>query len=251
MHFPVTIITEDGDYDSVLAPYSENIQVAPYIDRAKAEVIKEKREEMSWAKKEKNKKLLEYLESAYDWADDESLFKSIQERGKIDGIKYDHEGNRLTTYNPNSKWDWYQLGGRFPDMLILKNGEKADEAKIQEVDFEAYKLKGTEYQHTVRRWKLVVEEKELKQNEKLEDYADIFTSKESMLSDYGDFETYLKCANSFLTWNLLYNGVWYRPEDDCLICNDQELNKKYLDTFFSIMSQLDPEHYIAVVDCHI
>lgn len=252
MHFPVTVITEDGDYDSVLAPYSENIQVAPHIDRTKAEVIEEKREEWSWAQKEENKKLLEYLKSTYDWADDESLFKSIVKRGKVEGIKYDREGNRLTTYNPQSKWDWYQLGGRWANFLHIKGKRwRANESRVKNIDFKAYSLPEKEYYHCSRTWQVLVEELPLRDGERKEDFGGVFENKDSLLADYGDYDTYMKCMNSYFTWNLLYNGVWYQPNDNSLICNDQELNKKYLDTFFSIISQLNPEHYIAVVDCHI
>lgn len=40
-----------------------------------------------------------------------------------DNFGYKKEGDKYTRYtNPNSKWDWYQLGGRWSDFLKLKHG---------------------------------------------------------------------------------------------------------------------------------
>lgn len=39
--------------------------------------------------------------------------------------------------NPNRKWDWYVLGGRWSNFLVLKNGNRADSAKKSEIDFQA------------------------------------------------------------------------------------------------------------------
>jgi hypothetical protein len=38
--------------------------------------------------------------------------------------------------NPNAKWDWYQVGGRWSNMLTLKDGSKADQALKKDVDWE-------------------------------------------------------------------------------------------------------------------
>ena len=37
--------------------------------------------------------------------------------------------------NPNSKWDWWQIGGRYSGRLILKSGDAVDQAKKGEVDW--------------------------------------------------------------------------------------------------------------------
>jgi len=38
--------------------------------------------------------------------------------------------------NPNSKWDYWVLGGRFSDGLLLKDGSFADFAKKKDIDFD-------------------------------------------------------------------------------------------------------------------
>lgn len=39
--------------------------------------------------------------------------------------------------NPNKKWDGWKVGGRWSGMLILKDGDTADQARKFEIDFEA------------------------------------------------------------------------------------------------------------------
>lgn len=38
--------------------------------------------------------------------------------------------------NPNKKWDWYQIGGRYSGRLLLKNGQRDNVARKGEVDWE-------------------------------------------------------------------------------------------------------------------
>ena len=47
------------------------------------------------------------------------------------------DGSVYSEYNPNSKWDWYEVGGRWKNLLRLKNGDKADCAYVREIDFDA------------------------------------------------------------------------------------------------------------------
>lgn len=37
--------------------------------------------------------------------------------------------------NPNKKWDWYVLGGRWNGFFLLKNGERSNQARHGDVDF--------------------------------------------------------------------------------------------------------------------
>ena len=50
-HYTVAVITKDGDYESALAPFDENIEVEKYIRKTREELIKECK------KKKKNMKI--------------------------------------------------------------------------------------------------------------------------------------------------------------------------------------------------
>jgi hypothetical protein len=38
--------------------------------------------------------------------------------------------------NPNAKWDWYEVGGRYSNRLINKNGNKSDFAYVEDIDWD-------------------------------------------------------------------------------------------------------------------
>lgn len=51
---------------------------------------------------------------------------------------YNKNGDMYGYYeNPNAKWDWYQLGGRWSGHLLLKNGEMVDTALMEDIDWES------------------------------------------------------------------------------------------------------------------
>ena len=88
-HYSVAVFTKPGglDIEVLLEKYYEGMEVEPYILYSKDHP--------------------DYLENKKYW--DENMI--------------DEEGNLLSTYNPKSKWDWYEIGGRFSDMIKLKNGD--------------------------------------------------------------------------------------------------------------------------------
>jgi hypothetical protein len=110
-HFTVMVIGDNPEEQ--LAPYDENIQTAP---RDKGEVSEEDKQRMIDHYKEPENGGLDlpfdelYALKGEDW-DGNSLVKHE------DGTWHEY-----STYNPDSKWDWYQLGGRWADFLKLKSG---------------------------------------------------------------------------------------------------------------------------------
>lgn len=44
-----------------------------------------------------------------------------------------------STYNPDSKWDWYSIGGRWSDGIKTKSGEYVDECFLGEIDWSPFK----------------------------------------------------------------------------------------------------------------
>ena len=93
-HFRVFVIHKpEQNYEDLLARYDENIEVEPYIQYTRQQAIEYAR---------RNYKDMQ------DKSDDE-CWKYVAE----DYTMTDDDGNIYTTYNPDSKWDWYQEGGRF------------------------------------------------------------------------------------------------------------------------------------------
>lgn len=74
-------------------------------------------------------------------------FSRFPELYKKHGEDWDGNAYRLdengvwavySTYNPDSKWDWYTVGGRWSNSIKTKDGEFVDMCKFGEIDFEPY-----------------------------------------------------------------------------------------------------------------
>ena len=130
-HFTVAVFhRENQNVDDLLAPYDENIEVAPYVKYTREQAIAKTRQEIAdfksrcydkyladpvaYAKDCSNNRHLEYLRDEFpkklNWTDEE-CYQDIAKY--YDDENKDADGNIYSTYNPNSKWDWYEIGGRW------------------------------------------------------------------------------------------------------------------------------------------
>ena len=155
-HFVVYVFTKENGkgVDELLAPYNEEIEYAPYILYTKKQAIEKVRREIEEYKnglyaqyladpekyKEKympSKELINYLENEFPlklkWTDNECYEYMALYRDK-DMI--DKDGNLLSTYNPNSKWDWYEVGGRWDGVLINKEGKNTNIDYANQIDWD-------------------------------------------------------------------------------------------------------------------
>ena len=127
-----------------LDQYDENMEVEPYIKYTKDEAIDEikRRHAQNYknaleALKKKNldSERYEYFQKIID----KGLFISYEDawaKAKDLGYEIDSDENLLSTYNPNSKWDWWVIGGRWSGYLVLKErAENGDIIKVDQADF--------------------------------------------------------------------------------------------------------------------
>jgi hypothetical protein len=132
-HFIVNIIlpkdeVRKGKIEEMLAPYDENIQVKPYILHYRRNAKKLHNEELKYYKgildsKDKNFNLAN-IENHYTQLQKMTAFEYYAHHFK--GRKKDKAGNILSTYSPKSKWDWWQIGGRYAGWLLNQTPEKAN-----------------------------------------------------------------------------------------------------------------------------
>lgn len=132
-HFVVGIIIPKEEInraesyiDEVMYPYSETLEVEPYIDKTKEEVEKE----FLNFKMELKEKIAENKVSDYEekYIENEQIKEiSIKEWVKDwYGQDLDSKGNLLSTFNKKSFWDWYRIGGRW-DGILTDNKQRSQD----------------------------------------------------------------------------------------------------------------------------
>lgn len=134
-HFTVMVI--GAEPEKQLAPFNENLDTPRYVEYTKQQLIEKGKKRIEgykngtyaeflknpaeYKKGCTNQGHIDYLEKEFpkelNWTDEEIYAEEIK--------NYDDVGDNgevYSTYNPNSKWDWYSLGGRWSGMIKLKEG---------------------------------------------------------------------------------------------------------------------------------
>lgn len=270
-HYTVMVITDDGDYETALEPFDESIEIEPYIDITREEIIANAREDYR-DYQEGNYNNPEYFQEKWgdtDFNNDDAIIKRYMEFWG-DECSFDEDGNELTTYNPKAKWDWYALGGRWSGSLKLKAGSETikdsepplfsfleveegytDHAQVKDIDLSPNTDMIPFYE---RYWQINVEGSPMTKEEEESKQYDSWYNSKHYLEKYGDRDTYIKDQINLNTYAILYHGEWIEPGKmgwfGCSSANSSgyaEYRKKALE----IMANLNPEDYISIVDCHI
>lgn len=238
------------DLDELLAPYDESLEVEPYIYRTKAELIEEQKMfQREFAKRENCEELKgKYPKLMAAKTDEEFYAEAI-----CDDTDYDEDGNELSTYNPNSKWDWYEVGGRWSGDILLKNGKKADSAMKSEINFSVPEKVIKENSDF---WNIWVEGKTNLSEEKIKERFGLFLMKpEYYKKIYGNKETYLKSVSinapfAFLSsktgWLEKGKMGWFGVSNET---PEERLNWEL--NFGNILKEIPDDYEIFCVDCHI
>ena len=192
-------------------------------------------------------------------------------------------GNELTTYNPNSKWDWYDIGGRWRNSLLTKidnedvvtecslvdlmtqgknltkdapKGYKwVDGAKIKDIDFKkAIEFRNT-YNKAIRFWEIYIEGQEPQTEEEKEKIKWEMYKKEYYIERYETKENYAKRESTFTTWALLDEDGWHEQgkmgwwaANDSTKDSEELFVEKFTETINKPENQ---DKYLIIVDCHI
>lgn len=180
--------------------------------------------------------------------------------------------------NPNAKWDWYEIGGRWAGRLKVASDcencgvgkkswgwgnedpyestdryKKVDSARIKELVFPDYQEK---YIEAKRFWELKVEKQEPQNDKEKELIKWDFYKPEYYINTYKDKETYAECEATFSTYAVIDKeghwcakgemGWWGFSSSE----ENQEVDfiKNYKKNVFDVAGEDD---YITIVDCHI
>lgn len=126
-HFSVAVFTDENTtVEDLLEPFYEGMEVDPYIAMTKEEVIKNGKDRINYLKKLykeymkdkrkyrrehfRNIKHLRFIKKVpimAKWSN-ERIYK--YETRFCNKEEISEDGGVYSTYNPNSKWDWYEIG---------------------------------------------------------------------------------------------------------------------------------------------
>jgi len=262
-HFSVAVISNDSGngVEDLLAPYDENMEVAPYIDMTKKNLIEEYNKNIDEAKNKPDS-------YARKMEDRDHILNMSQEKfsryfhGEESAI-FDKDGNLLTTHNPDTKWDWWTEGGRWKNLLKMKRvygGERCNSASLLKVDWDFLNRITKKHEKYLRRfWEIhVLGQKMTKAEEKSHDYFSMF-NKEYYLKFYGSLEDYIKMTETFHTYAVVTpDGMWYGLADmgywgmdNSKPDTSREWKENWFENFIKPFMQLKENHYITIIDCHI
>lgn len=239
-HFAVLVLHEEDQFvEDLLAPYSENLEVEPYVKYTRTQAINKMRKDCPSLYKDKTED--EIFQDACDWF----------------GCTLDDDDNLLTTYNPHSKWDWYQVGGRFSGMLHIiptaldgyHDVEYVNSAFVRHVKW-VQPLDKKEREDIIKWWNVNIEGAEGEKDKYF------FYNPEYYKKRFKDAETYIKtqelpCYHAVVT----PDGVWHEPSKmGWFACTDGDpadelewdlhFKERFIDT-------AEFDWVATIVDCHI
>jgi hypothetical protein len=268
-HFTVLVIGENPEKQ--LEPFDENIEFPEY--------------EKGLVPEEEKKRFVEF----YTTPSDEKYFK-LSEEGAEENKKLsfdelygkygegwngdcwskniDDELAEYSTYNKNSKWDWYQLGGRWTGFFKLKEGATGEigergiypkEIKKGFVD-QAYKgdidFLGMEAENILNA--------EKNYDDFLNKFADESENKEMLMFQYGiknigtkedpkieTKEDYVERHVGITTYAVLKHGQWYEKGTMGWWGISTNEVDDWDKRFNELLKDLPDDTLLSLYDCHI
>lgn len=279
-HYIVAVISDGSkSLEDIMAPYEE-MSVDRYVKYTKEQAIAKTRKEtedymkgyyykeymkdpekyLSECKNEGHADLIKNYHKRLDWTDEECYAEAIRYEDEED---LGPDGEIYSTYNPKSKWDWYEVGGRWDGMLPLKQ----DNPVIKEAEGVKYVVDDYEYVNEAYMSNVVFKDRLPSQRELDEHYRkwSTYASDEKykkqfdrMIEQHGDFAGYVKDRSGFSVYAIVTpDGEWHEPGKMGwfgMSSATEEDEDKFKDGFYDnfIVPYLEPGKYsITMVDCHI
>ncbi len=218
--------------------------------------------------KEEHKKEMEESKEDY-W----KKYKTCSAKKWLDnwsGEYLNKEGTHYGYYrNPNAKWDWHSLGGRWTGSLKLKKGRRGevgepglgasraksrtcDQARKGDIDFSSDKKA---YKGFIRFWELYVEGKKPKNKEEQEIIKHEIYKKEYFLAQFKTKERYAQLQSEFSTHAVLKDGEWFESGkmgwwgmSSATPKQEGEFKEGFYDRW---IKDLPDDMLLSVYDCHI
>lgn len=189
----------------------------------------------------------------------------------VEDSRYDVDDDAETNgywHNPNARWDWWEVGGRWRGMLQLRPGKggyvapldrwssgfaypphRCDAALVTDCDFSPNEER---IRQAARIWEMTVEGNPLCKDEKILSLV----NPKYLLERYGDKETYIRRESAFCTYAFITaEGEWHEQGRMGWFGLDDATNEsitRYEEAFQAYLEKARREGLaITIVDCHI
>jgi hypothetical protein len=289
-HFIVAVFTKEGQtVEELLAPYQENNmgdcpkEYLEFYDVEEEYRNKYENEGIEKVKLPDGRLLSSWESGAREYENLEKVkvpFKETYETfeqfmEEWAGYKKDEETGKYGYWeNPNAKWDWWVVGGRWSGLLKLKDeattgqmGDRrwtninenipkgrVDSAKVRDIDFS---IDMDEYNRNLRFWELVVEGDTPRNVEEEEIVKwSFYYNPEYYLNRYDSKEEYARLCSEFDAYAVITpDGKWHSKGEMGwwgISSESHEEAKKWNKSFKeAFIDNADPEWTLTIVDCHI
>jgi hypothetical protein len=224
-HYALLVISEPGaDMKNILEPYNKYRPGEPIVITPREEFISRIRERFPMLAALGDNEIIEVLSESFEYI-------------------FDSEGNEVSIDNPNGKWEYWTVGGRFNKLLKLDETQAfVNSGLVKDLDFTFNK---DEYAKGIRFWELCIENQEPKDAyEKF--LIKVESDKPAIYYEriYGSKEIYAEARAHFSTWAVITaDGTWHEfsgnPKD--VIQWVKEYRARFIET-------ADPNHIVTIVD---
>lgn len=280
-HFTVLVVGENPE--AQLLPYHE-FECTGENNEYVQEIDKTEEATANYETSEKDMPLSDFIVDYYGY---KKVFKEsdidIEGEHKYGYVLCAIDGSVIKAIdrtNPNKKWDWYTLGGRWSNHLLLKNGTHADYSLKRDIDFKGMrdaneiselsdydfiqsKIAGMpipESWESVRSRISDIDNARSFYNEQ----ALVKRCNESDIRDkigfFGDINKYLVSREDFAkrarnsavsTFALIMNGKWYEKGHMGWFAIVSDEKSDWDEEFNKLIDSISDDTLLSVYDCHI
>lgn len=228
-HYRVAVYQTEASsaLDTLMAPYSEHLEVEPYIDMTCEEAIEAARQRIAESQRRIDDGYgTEYSNIVASHANDEDD-ALLDWYAEWCGVERDENGNFLSTYNPKSKYDYY---GEIETLAMgewLATGAEEEEDELR------------------REWKV------------LSTKGDGFYNKLYYLHRYGDEDLFVKACRLPVGWAVVTpDGEWHEPGKVGWFGTDDATTESYRDWVEHFEERFVKPYEgegvsVTILDCHI
>lgn len=199
---------------------------------------------------------------------------------------YTKKDDKFVTYeNPNAKWDWYVVGGRWKDFFVGKDGRNYNFLQKKDIDFDTLFKEANEKANELwNKYYNVVGDKKLKSwNDCLNEIkeSNIDYKREDILNLYQsqpNFDLVDKLSSEIKTFNCpidffkggnkeeffnkmnfsaigtyatIHEGKWYEKGRMGWFGMSFDENYNWESDYLAFIENLDENDWFTIVDCHI